>query len=454
MNPLAYIMMFGWIPAVLYILWRLPARRAIVVSFITAWLLLPEAVFILPGIPDFTKMSATCYGVLLATIVFDVKRFSSFQLGWLDLPVLVWCVCPFASAITNNLGLYDGISAVVEQTMVWGVPYYLGRIYLNNLAGLRELAIGIFIGGLIYVPLCLFEARMSRNLHNLFYGFNTPASGYLISLRYGGYRPSVFMESGLMVGAWMMAASLIGIWLWKAGVIKQVWSIAIKWLVGALLVTFVIVKATGAWILLAIGVVILFVANWFRTSLVLLLLILSIWSYLYVGVTGTFSGDQIVSVVSEVINEERAGSLKFRFDHEELLSAKARQKMIFGWGGWGRNRLSDEWGKDISITDSLWIIAFGSYGVVGLISITASLLLPVIGFLQRYPASLWLNPKVAPAATLAVLLALYMVDCVLNAMVNPIFTLACGGIAGLVLKPTRTSKIMPVRLSATERYLV
>lgn len=454
MNPLAYIIMFGWIPAVLYILWRLPARRAIVVSFITAWLLLPEAVFILPGIPDFTKMSATCYGVLLATIVFDVKRFSSFQLGWLDLPMLIWCVCPFASAITNNLGLYDGISAVVEQTMVWGVPYYLGRIYLNNLAGLRELAIGIFIGGLIYVPFCLFEARMSRNLHNLFYGFNTPASSYLISLRYGGYRPSVFMESGLMVGAWMMAASLIGIWLWKAGVIKQLWSIAIKWLVGALLVTFVIVKATGAWILLAIGVVILFVANWFRTSLVLLLLILSIWSYLYVGVTGTFSGDQIVSVVSEVINEERAGSLRFRFDNEELLSAKARQKMIFGWGGWGRNRLSDEWGKDISITDSLWIIAFGSYGVVGLISITASLLLPVIGFLQRYPASLWLNPKVAPAATLAVLLALYMVDCVLNAMVNPIFTLACGGIAGLVLKPTRTSKIMPVRLSATERYLV
>lgn len=454
MIPLAYIMLFGWIPSVLYILWRLPARRAIVVSFITAWLLLPQAVFPFSGIPDYTKMSATCYGVLLATIVFDVKRFSSFQLSWLDLPMLIWCVCPFASSITNNLGLYDGISAVVEQTMVWGVPYYLGRIYLNNLAGLRELAIGIFIGGLIYIPFCLFEVRMSLNLHKLFYGFNTPASSFFMSLRYGGYRPSVFMESGLMLGAWMMAAALVGIWLWKAGVIKQIWGIAIKWLVGALLVTFVLVKATGAWILLAIGVVILFVANWFRTSLLLLLLIVSIWSYLYVGVTGNFSGDQIVSVVSEVIDEERAGSLKFRFDNEEILSAKARQKMVFGWGGWGKNRVFNEWGEDISITDSLWVIAFGSYGVVGLISLTASLLLPVIGFLQRYPASLWLNPRVAPAAALAVILVLYMVDCVLNAMVNPIYMLACGGIAGLVLKPTRTSRIMPVRSSVTERYLV
>jgi len=41
-------------------------------------------------------------------------------------------------------------------------------------------------------------------------------------------------------------------------------------------------------------------------------------------VTGNFfSGDQIVG-------EDRAGSLKFRFDNEKILSDKARQKMILG----------------------------------------------------------------------------------------------------------------------------
>jgi len=30
----------------------------------------------------------------------------------------------------------------------------------------------------------------------------------------------------------MMVAALLGIWLWKAGVIKQIWGIPIKWLVG------------------------------------------------------------------------------------------------------------------------------------------------------------------------------------------------------------------------------
>jgi len=61
--------------------------------------------------------------------------------------------------------------------------------------------------------------------------------------------------------------------------------------------------------------------------------------------------DQIVSVVSTVFGEDRAGSLKFRFDNEKILSDKARQKMIFG--GDGDEAVFNEWRKDISVTDSV-----------------------------------------------------------------------------------------------------
>jgi hypothetical protein len=453
MNPLVPLVMFGWIPAVLYLFMRFSAQWPIVASFITAWLFLPLAEFPLPGLPDYTKMSATCYGILLATVIFDAKRFSSFQLSWLDLPMLIWCVCPFASSITNSLGPYDGFSTALLQTVTWGVPYFLGRIYLNDLNGLRRLAIGIFAGGLIYIPLCLVETRIGPQLHLWVYGF-TQTINWGTAIRYGGYRPTVFMETGLMVGAWMMAAALIGIWLWKAGVIRQLWGVPISWLVAALLVTNILVKSTGALILLAIGFVILFIAKWFRNAFVLLLLIGSMSFYLYLGISGTFFADQVVSSMHGVFPEERVESLEFRFNNEELLSDKARERIVFGWGGWGRNRVYDEWGKDISITDSLWIIAFGANGAVGLISLTASLLLPVIGFLQRYPASLWFNPKVAPAAALTVLLTLYMLDCLLNAMINPIYTLVCGGIAGVALTKTRTSKVVRVSSSVMQRYLV
>jgi hypothetical protein len=130
-------------------------------------------------------------------------------------------------------------------------------------------------------------------------------------------------------------------------------------------------------------------------------------------------------------------SLQFRFDNEEILGLKARQRIAFGWGGFSRNRVFNELGEDISVTDSMWIIAFGVYGVLGLISLTVSILLPVLAFCVRYPARTWSNPAIAPAAALAVCVCLYMLDSVLNAMVNPIFMLAAGGLAGIAIQPRK-----------------
>ena len=73
MNFIVYLVMFGWIPLVLYLFSQLPVQRALVISFIGAWLFLPQASFPLVGLPDLTKMSVTCYGILLATFIFDAK---------------------------------------------------------------------------------------------------------------------------------------------------------------------------------------------------------------------------------------------------------------------------------------------------------------------------------------------------------------------------------------------
>ena len=447
MSPQAQLVMLAWIPIVLYFFTRFPAQRAVVISFIVAWLFLPQrAGFSLTGLPDYERMSATCYGILLATVIYDAQRFSIFKLGWLDLPMLIWCLCPFASSISNGLGAYDGISAVLSQTVSYGVPYFLGRIYLNNLAGLRNLAIGIFIGGLVYVPLCLYEIRMSPQLHNIVYGYLGNPS-FAQTIRYDGYRPTVFMRHGLSVGMWIMAATLIGIWLWKAGIIKQLWGIQIKWLVAALLITFVLIKSTGAYFLLVLGIAILFTAWQFRTAILLFFLIGSMSFYLAQNaLTETYITDQIIASLDGVVPEERIGSLEFRFNNEELLADKARERIVFGWGGWGRNRVYDyNWAGelvDISVTDSLWIIAFGANGLVGLIAVFGSSLLPALSFvLSRYPARSWFNPKVAPAAVLVVVITLYMLDCALNNQPNPVFTLASGGIAGLVLKEPESNKL-------------
>ncbi|MBD3880500.1 O-antigen ligase domain-containing protein [Phormidium tenue FACHB-886] len=428
--------MFLWIPIVLYLFASLPARKAVIISFLVAWLFLPQAELMLPGVPDYNKISATCYGILLATFIFDVGRFQTFKFGWLDLPMLIWCLCPFVSSMTNDLGAYDGFSAALDQTMRWGVPYFLGRIYLNNLEGLRQLAMGIFVGGLVYVPLCLIEVRLSPQLHRYLYGGFPHSFGQTI--RDGGYRPNVFMETGLMVGAFMLAATLIGIWFWQTGMVKQLWNIPMSWLVWTLIITFALLKSYGAYSLLIVGVGIMFIAKQFRTALPVYMIIVGIGAYLYINAaTETYSSDQLVEALSSIFPPERIQSYEFRLENEELLVDRARQQIWFGWGGFGRSRqVINALGERIeAIQDSLWVIAFGANGMVGLVSCFTAMLLPVTAmFVGPYSAQHWFNRKVAGAAVLGIIVVLYMVDCVLNAMINPIYILACGGIASVAMK--------------------
>ncbi|MBV8882426.1 MAG: hypothetical protein JO235_00270 [Chroococcidiopsidaceae cyanobacterium CP_BM_RX_35] len=355
--------------------------------------------------------------------------------------------------MSNALGPYDGLSAVVTQTLVWGVPYYLGRVYLCNLDGLRRLAIGIVIGGLLYVPLCVIERRLTMSLSLKLYGINSPHFVSEIN-RYGGFRPEVFMESGLMVGLWIGAAALCAFWLWQSGALKQIWGIPLMWVAIILFLTSGYIKASGAFMILLLGLVILFVAKWLKKAFIVLILIAGIVLYLYDGTSGSFQGDQVINAVSTYMDKDRAASLDFRFENEVQLSAKARQKLIFGWGGWGRSRIHKiEYGQDqdTAVTDSLWIIIFGTTGILGITSWTASLLLPVINFVQRYPASLWLKPKLAPAVAIAFLLVGYMLDSLVNAMINPVYMLGCGGLVGLLLGQEKTRGVRSMRLSATER---
>jgi len=438
-NALVPLMMYGWIPIVLYIYLRHPAQRAVIICFILATLFLPVASINFPGIPDITKMSATSYGILLATAIYDSQRFSNFRFSWLDIPILLWAaVSPFMSSITNDLGPYDGFSAALGGIVTWGTPYFLGRLYLGSLEGMKQLAIGIFVGALVYVPLCWYENRTYSSLHVLVYGVNTGRDAAQ-SFRYGGYRAQVFMEHGLMLGVWLMTACLMGMVLWKTGIVKRFWNMPIGLLMTILLLTFVASRSTGAYALFLFGAVIMFIAWRFRNIWIVWVLIAGICYYLYLGASGTFPKTQILGSLSQVFNPDRVASLQFRFDNEEILGAKARQRMLFGWGGFGRNRVFDEMGEDTTVTDSLWIIAFGINGVFGLATMTASILLPCIAFFVRYPARLWNNPNVAPAAALAVCIVLYMLDCVLNAMVNPIFMLAAGGLASISLQPKRVA---------------
>ena len=171
MKPTVFLALFGWPVAALFLFLLMRPRRAVIASVILAWLFLPVAGYKLAGIPAYTKTTAAGLAALLGVIAFDSRRLTSFRPTWIDLPMGIWCICPFFASLSNDLGIHDGFTSAFYQSITWGVPYLLGRIYLSDLIGMHDLAFGIFIGGLLYVPLCLLEIRLSPQLHTWVYGF-------------------------------------------------------------------------------------------------------------------------------------------------------------------------------------------------------------------------------------------------------------------------------------------
>jgi hypothetical protein len=428
LSIIAHIVMALWIPTVLVMFALLPSRRAVIVSFLAAWLFLPMATYPVRYLPDYTKMTATCAGVFLATLIFDVKRVVRFHPSWADLPMVLFCSFPFVSSVVNGLGAYDGGSDVMWHAITWGLPYFIGRLYFSDAKGLRELAMGIFIGGLIYVPLCLIEVRMSPQLHNLVYGSFTR----MVQVRYGGWRPSVFMDGGLQVGMWMTAACLVGIWQRKTGTLKGMWGVSATLLIVALVVTTILCRATGALALLAVGLTVMWITSRIKSRYALVCFLLIVPAYIGLRSTSLWNGEPVVSL-ARMISADRAESLKFRLDNEDMLAAKALQQPWFGWGSWGRNRVHDQWGKDLTVTDGLWIIEFGRHGFAGLLNWMIMMIMPLALLTRRYSARRLTSAEFGPALALAVLVTMYAIDCLVNAMINPVFMLAGGGVITFAL---------------------
>jgi tetratricopeptide (TPR) repeat protein len=417
--------LFIWLPVVAAFFAFLPARRAVVVSFVVAWLALPNIRFPLSGVPDYTKMSATVAIVLLCMLIFDQRRLFTFRPRWYDLPMAVWCFSMFISAINNGLGPYEGIAAVLDQFVPWGFPYLIGRCYFTDLDDLRELAMGIAIGGLVYVPLCLFEIRMSPVLETWVYGIV-----HFEALRFGGYRPKVLLSSGLELGMWMTNATLICYQLWASGTVKKIRGFGFGKLLLIILVTTVLCKSTGAIALLVVGLVTLGITRWTKRSLAIWLLLAIPPVYTLSRGLNLWSGREAVELSRSLAGEERAQSLEYRLVMENMLGGRALEQPIFGWGRFNRNQVTDSKGKVLSVPDSLWIIAFGCTGLVGLGSLLIVMLLPMALTIRRFPVATWSDPRVGPAVALGMVLVLMMVDYLSNAMINPVYSLVIGGLVG------------------------
>src|SRR5205085_5300963 len=136
--------------------------------------------------------------------------------------------------------------------------------------------------------------------------------------------------------------------------------------------------------------------------------------------------DSVLSI-SKDISRDRANSFITRVKNEDRLLAKANQKPLFGWGGWGRNRVYDSSGRDISITDGGWIIYYGMYGWFGYLGLFGLFIVPVFRLNHVIKQADQQEAKIA--AALALMLAANILDMIPNANLRPITWIIAGSIA-------------------------
>jgi len=384
------IALFAWIPINLLALRRFPVRIAMLINFVGGWAVLPAANYLPSGeaFPywivgtslesDYFITKATIVGFtgILGVLFFDRDRFKRFELTVWDLAMGMWLISPLLSAIANPDNFGEGCIGEIYQLLAWGSPYLIGRLYFTDTQSLRLAAKAFVIGGLAYIPFCIFEIFTGPHIYAWLYGYQPfQANG---AQRFIGFRPIGLLENGTQLGIWMATATLIATWLWRRKTAPSVLGIPIAAVAVALFVITILCQSTGAVLLLLALTPFVFVDPRYLSRTVSIVLVIGILAFAAIRIANVISLQELVKTnpvahaVDGYLRQIGKGSLRWRLNEDERHIATALDEPILGYGQW------NWWRGGIERPWSLWLLVFGMYGSVGLVSLEALLLIPAL----------------------------------------------------------------------------
>lgn len=438
-NWFATFALISW-PLLAFILYQTrPINQATLWTILGGQLLLPvHYVIKFGGIPPLDKVSVPNIAALIGCMLV-LKRPPRFwyRFGLPEMLLLMLVIGPFITSETNTDTLtygavvlpaethYDALSAVVGQ-LIFLLPFFMGRELLRTSTDNEQILRALVIAGLIYSLPMLFEVRMSPQLHTWVYGYFPPLS-FAQQARDGGFRPAVFLGHGLLVALFAVTTTIAAAAFWRTRTtIQRLPAVGITAYFGLMLF---LCKSLASLVYGAVLVPMVRFARpqWqVRLAMILAALVVSYPLLRTLDLVPT----ELMLDVARSVDTERAASLKIRLDQEQNLLEHASQRILFGWGRWGRNRNYDlESGTDISVTDGHWIVTLGTYGLFGFIAEFGLLALTIF---RAASAMRFIGPardRIYLAA-LTLIVAVYMVDLLPNSTLAPWTWLLAGSLLG------------------------
>lgn len=447
----AYLLLALWVPVAATAFAVARPERAALVVVLGGILFLPErAAFDLPLLPPMDKNGLAVFCAFLGMLVFARRKvLAARPLRGVDLFFVLIILANVGTALTNGDPLmygggvdYDGVtplqpvvlpgtrpydilSMTVRDVIAIYMPFLLGRALFRDRVAAKSLLQATVIGGLVYVPLMLLEMRLSPQLHNWVYGYYATFFGHAV--RGEGFKPMVFMAGGLAVAIFCFMAVLSSAIL--ARIRQPIGPIPALVALGLLWITLLGSRNMGANIFALVCVPLVLLPTKRLATRVAAVLVVLVVVFPTMRATQAFPTDDLVRFAGKY-SVERAESLNFRFRNEDILLDKAQERVWFGWGGFGRNRVFDERGKDISVTDGEWIIRLGSRGIFGYVGSFGLLLLPVLVGWRRIGKVTDVDDR-RILDGLCLLVAANAVDLLPNGLFNNLPFFYAGALAGL-----------------------
>lgn len=445
-GPVATAALVLLLPLTLFLFAGQRLARAAALSAFAAVLFAPEiAYFKLPSLPQFTKETIPYFCMALGTLMQSPRLLFRARFGFgpevLAIISLIGTIFTasgnkdvlvygtYITTVLPGMSLNDGLAMGMADVFKLGIPFFIGRALFRTSKDLEDLVRVIVGYGVFYCLFIFIELRLSPQMHPWVYGY-AGHQDFLQVLRWGGYRPVVFMTHGLALSLVMFHVTLLATALAKVKI--SVWKVLKpKTLAMALFVVLILCKSTGA---ILYGLVVVPLVWWGRIKTQLR------FAAVAAGLALVYPALQAADLVpvramlsiAEAISPARAESLAFRFENEEVLLEKARERVLFGWGSYGRNSLYDpEMGKPVTITDGHWIILLGTRGVVGLLTAFMLALYPVYLLRKRLRYITDRKDQILLVA-LALMVTIGVVDLIPNGLFNNYPYFVAGALTGVI----------------------
>lgn len=426
---------------------RMPPRKAVTACILLASMFLPvRGGWDLPLLPPIDKNTAGVLTAFLGCLWMGRRQLLAASPGrGLDLWILVLAVGAIGTTLTNHepiyarihvpgLGLRDILSMVVRDLLAYGLPFFMGKALIRTPEALRDLLRAFVWAGIVYSLLALVEMRLSPQMHLWIYGFH--ANRFITAYRLGGFRPMLFMESGIALGGFMLTTVLAAVALRRSGQ-TLVHPVVTRFVPPYLFVILILCRSLGS---IVYGLILVPVQWLLRPEAILrVAAVLAVIVCVYPAARLLGAGPtHALLEAAATVNTRRAASLEHRFKTEDKLTGRASEKLLLGWGGFNRALIDEEDGSRIREVDGFWILRLGQRGVVGLVGALALLLGPIwVAFRRRRQLPQGMAPMLVACVALCV--AARAVDMLPNGEYGPWPFYLSGALYGVVTRLRRRS---------------